>query len=65
MDNMIPFAVIHGRQWYICRDCGHKEMKKYDICPVCKNEHEADEQKKLAFETLMLTAGGINDVFHN
>ena len=64
MDNMIPFAVISGRQWYICRDCGHKEQTKCEICPVCKNEHKGNEKVQQAID-LIIATGGLNDVFHN
>lgn len=59
MDNMIPFAVISGRQWYICRDCGNKEQRKYNFCPVCKNEQKTtDPQKINAIAVLMASGGG-------
>lgn len=38
MDNMIKYAKIHGVTWYICRDCGHKERVKREVCPLCGNK---------------------------
>lgn len=64
MENMIPYAVISGRQWYICRDCGHKEQRKYNFCPVCKNEHKGSKKVQNAI-ALIIAAGGTTDVFHH
>lgn len=38
MANMINYIRDRkGRTWYICRDCGNKELYQPDFCPVCHN----------------------------
>lgn len=38
MENMINYIRDRkGRTWYICRDCGNKELSQFTFCPVCKN----------------------------
>lgn len=57
MDNFIKYCVIHGQTWYICIDCGHKERKKYNFCPVCKNT-ERSKSKELQAVILMIAKNG-------
>ena len=47
MENMNYFFTDKsGRAWYICKDCGHKEMWKPVFCPVCKNKYRCTNQDK-------------------
>lgn len=57
-ENMIPYAFISGRQWYICKDCGDKEPTKYDVCPICKNEHKGGKEMQMAIALLLAAGGG-------
>lgn len=59
MENMLYYITDRkGRAWYICRDCGNKEMKKYNFCPVCKNTGKNPNPKFLRELANVIKAGG-------
>ena len=60
MDNMLFFAKDKkGRDWYICKDCGNKEMSRFLVCPICHNEPNQDKEKREALNNLIINARGI------
>ena len=60
MDNFIRFFTdSKGCTWYICVDCGNKERKKYNFCPVCKNTERNPNKELQALIAFIATNGGI------
>lgn len=56
--NMMPYIRdSKGRVWYICRDCGNKEMKQYNFCPVCKNISRGTNPERLSALARLIASG--------
>ena len=56
--NMIPYIKdSQGRAWYICRDCGNKEMRQYNFCPVCKNTARNTNPEYLSALARLIASG--------
>lgn len=57
--NMVKYAYINHVQWYICIDCGNKERKQYNYCPVCKNTERNPNKELRNVLDLFILKGGI------